>query len=89
MRNGFVFVIGEQQQAGVFRRYRALPHHERDVFLQGFVEIKPHHHHWETVYLFGLDQRQGLNNSSMVPKPPGKITKAYEYFTNNTLRTKK
>src|SRR5262252_5624080 len=29
------------------------------------------------------------NNSSRVPKPPGKMTKAIEYFTNITLRTKK
>jgi len=29
------------------------------------------------------------NASSIVPKPPGNTTKAYEYFTNMTFRTKK
>ncbi len=29
------------------------------------------------------------NSSSRVPKPPGMITKAWLYFTNMTLRTKK
>ncbi len=29
------------------------------------------------------------NSSSMVPKPPGKITNASAYFTNIVLRTKK
>lgn len=29
------------------------------------------------------------NASSSVPKPPGISTKAHEYFTSSTLRTKK
>ena len=29
------------------------------------------------------------NSSSRVPKPPGRQTKAWEYFTNIVLRTKK
>ena len=28
-------------------------------------------------------------SSSIVPRPPGMTTKAYEYFTSMTLRTKK
>lgn len=89
VRNGFIGIVGKQDQLEVFGGDGAFFCHKMQVFLQRFEIVRSHDHNWEIHYFFGLHQREGLKKLVHGAKTARKNDKGIRVFYQKHLAYKK